>query len=176
MILLSHITAHISFLYISWYHSWLTLIKHSKKKLMKFSLIKLMDVTNMEMNVRAADVCEQQMTAGGCRLHQVASFTTFIWSNVLIQSQYTNVSNYHISRTHFMRTKTSNVSNCDAEYKADLLQTCDLDNRLDHFDGIITNLYHLKIRWKFVTFTVIFKVYFLVFSRTYLTFHFIKFS
>jgi hypothetical protein len=71
MILSSHITAHISFLYISWYHSWLTLIKHSKKT-HKFSLIKLMHVTNTEMNVRAADVCEEQMTAGGCRMHQAA--------------------------------------------------------------------------------------------------------
>jgi len=32
----------------------------------------------MEMNVRAADVCEEQMTAGGCRMHQAAKFTTFI--------------------------------------------------------------------------------------------------
>jgi len=31
-----------------------------------------MRVTNMEMNVRAADVCEEQMTAGGCRMHQAA--------------------------------------------------------------------------------------------------------
>jgi len=26
----------------------------------------------MEMNVRVADVCEEQMTAGGCRMHQAA--------------------------------------------------------------------------------------------------------
>ena len=38
-----------------------------------------------------------------------------------------------------------NVSNCVAEYKVDLLQTSDLDNRLEHFDGIITNLYYLQI-------------------------------
>jgi hypothetical protein len=31
-----------------------------------------MRVTNMEMNVKAADVCEEQMTAGGYRMHQAA--------------------------------------------------------------------------------------------------------
>jgi hypothetical protein len=71
MILLSHIIARKSFLYISLYHSWLTLIKHSTKT-RKFSLIKLEHVTNMELNVRTADVCDEQMTAGGCRMHQAA--------------------------------------------------------------------------------------------------------
>lgn len=68
------------------------------------------------------------------------------------------------------------LSNCVGQYKVDLLQTSDLDNRLDHFDGVIKNLYYLQIWWKFSTFTVIFKVYFLLFSWNYLTFHFIKVS
>jgi hypothetical protein len=33
---------------------------------------------NGEMTVRAANVREQKMTAGGCRMHQAAYFTTFI--------------------------------------------------------------------------------------------------
>jgi hypothetical protein len=41
----------------------------------------------------------------------------------------------------FLDTKTSNVSNCIAEYKAELLQTSDLDNRLDRVVGVIKNLY-----------------------------------
>jgi len=53
-----------------------------------------------------------------------------------------------------MYNKTSNVSNCVAEYKVDLLQTSDLENWLDYFDGIIKNLYYLQIWWKFATFTV----------------------
>ena len=37
------------------------------------------------------------------------------------------------------------LSNCVGQYKVDLLQTSDLDNRLDHFDGVIKNLYYLQI-------------------------------
>ena len=47
--------------------------------------------------------------------------------------------------THFMDTKTPNISNCVAENKAALLQTSDLDNRLDHLVGIIKNLHYMKI-------------------------------